>query len=174
MDAANPDGIENSRNSSDVMPVSRSIPAAEPAAMASRGRSWMSEPSITGKNGMMPPPAATSVGPQRSGSGFCRSSSDTRRWTASSSSIGTEPSPAIVADVSNRLVTSAVSRAASDSNAVAWADPLCTIARRNNPCVTDISVATLIPPADCPATVTRPGSPPNAAMFSWTHSSAAI
>ena len=28
-------------------------------------------------------------------------------------------------------------------------------------------------PADSPNTVTRPGSPPNAAMFSWTQRSAA-
>ena len=35
------------------------------------------------------------------------------------------------------------------------------------------SVSTAPPPADCPAIVTRDGSPPNAAMFSRTHSSAA-
>ncbi len=36
------------------------------------------------------------------------------------------------------------------------------------------SVSTAPPPADCPAIVTRAGSPPKAAMLSRTHSSAAI
>ena len=36
-----------------------------------------------------------------------------------------------------------------------------------------MSVVTEVPPADCPAIVTLSGSPPKAAMFCWTHSSAA-
>ncbi len=35
-------------------------------------------------------------------------------------------------------------------------------------------VAMLMAPADWPATVTFPGSPPKAAMLPWTHSKAAI
>jgi hypothetical protein len=37
----------------------------------------------------------------------------------------------------------------------------------------DSSEVTLMPPADSPATVTRAGSPPNLAMLSCTHRSAA-
>ena len=36
------------------------------------------------------------------------------------------------------------------------------------------SMLTAIPPADSPKIVTRPGSPPNAAMFFFTHCSPAI
>jgi hypothetical protein len=57
-----------------------------------------------------------------------------------------------------------------------WAVPLSTIARWNSPLARgiDSSVATLMAPADSPKTVTLPGSPPKAPMFSCTHSSAAI
>ena len=52
---------------------------------------------------------------------------------------------------------------------------LCTTARRNSPAARGIasSAATDPPPADWPKTVTRSGSPPNAAMLSRTHSRAA-
>ena len=54
--------------------------------------------------------------------------------------------------------------------------PLCGIARRNKPRAAGApsSAPTLWPPADSPATVTRAGSPPKAAMLSRTHSRAAI
>ena len=56
------------------------------------------------------------------------------------------------------------------------AAPLCRIARRNSPRAPGRPAAgpTLCAPADSPAMVTRSGSPPKAAMFSCTHSSAAI
>ena len=49
---------------------------------------------------------------------------------------------------------------------------LCAIARRNSPAARGMasSAATDPPPADSPNTVTRSGSPPNAAMLSRTHS----
>ena len=53
---------------------------------------------------------------------------------------------------------------------------LCAMAAANSPAADGvaISVVTALPPADSPKTVTRPGSPPKAAMLSRTHSSAAI
>ena len=50
------------------------------------------------------------------------------------------------------------------------------IAPRKSPCAAGSasSVSTAPAPADCPAIVTRAGSPPNAAMLSRTHSKAAI
>jgi len=55
-------------------------------------------------------------------------------------------------------------------------EPLSTIARWNSPCAAGIAISVLIlaPPPDSPNTVTLPGSPPKAAMFSRTHWSAAI
>ena len=54
------------------------------------------------------------------------------------------------------------------------APPLMQMTPRNRPAAagTPVSVAQAPPPADCPAMVTRAGSPPKAAIFSWTHSSA--
>jgi hypothetical protein len=53
--------------------------------------------------------------------------------------------------------------------------PLSAMARRNSPCARGdvINRLTSMAPADCPATVTLSGSPPNVAMFFRTHSSAA-
>ena len=53
--------------------------------------------------------------------------------------------------------------------------PLCSMALWNRPFAAGVamSVRTFAPPPDCPNTVTLFGSPPNAAMFSRTHSSAA-
>jgi hypothetical protein len=52
---------------------------------------------------------------------------------------------------------------------------LCAMARRNSPRALGIdrSAAMQPAPADSPKTVTRSGSPPNAAMLSCTHRSAA-
>ena len=52
---------------------------------------------------------------------------------------------------------------------------LCAMAAANRPRADGvaISVVTALPPADSPKTVTWSGSPPNAAMLSRTHSSAA-
>ena len=52
---------------------------------------------------------------------------------------------------------------------------LCATARPNSPAARGIAnrAPTDPPPADCPNTVTRAGSPPNARMLSRTHSSAA-
>ncbi len=52
---------------------------------------------------------------------------------------------------------------------------LCAMARRNRPAASGMtSRAAIAPaPADSPKTVTRSGSPPNAAMFSRTQRSAA-
>ena len=54
--------------------------------------------------------------------------------------------------------------------------PLWPIARWKRPAASGVamSVFTLQEPADSPKIVTRSGSPPNAAMLSRTHSSAAI
>ena len=54
--------------------------------------------------------------------------------------------------------------------------PLMQMSPRNNPAAagTPGSAAQAPPPADWPATVTLAGSPPNAAMFSCTHSKARI
>jgi hypothetical protein len=55
------------------------------------------------------------------------------------------------------------------SNGALW-----MIARVYNPSAAGDSSSdnTESPPADCPNSVTRPGSPPNAAMLSRTHRSA--
>ena len=52
---------------------------------------------------------------------------------------------------------------------------LCAIARWNRPMADGMTRRDAIAPApaDSPKTVTRPGSPPKAAMFSWTQRSAA-
>ena len=54
--------------------------------------------------------------------------------------------------------------------------PLSAIARWKSPLASGDAVRlwTALAPADCPATVTREGSPPNAAMLSCTHRTAAI
>lgn len=54
--------------------------------------------------------------------------------------------------------------------------PLCSIAAENRPRASGLSISkpTFWPPADCPAMVTRAGSPPNCAMLSRTHCSLAI
>ena len=56
------------------------------------------------------------------------------------------------------------------------AAPLWPIARWNSPAAAGEAMRwlTVYEPADRPNRVTRPGSPPNAAMLRWTHSSAAI
>jgi hypothetical protein len=53
--------------------------------------------------------------------------------------------------------------------------PLCRIARWNRPCAAgSVSKAPmLMAPADSPNTVTRCGSPPKAAILSWTQRKAA-
>ena len=65
----------------------------------------------------------------------------------------------------------------ASSMGLAWsAAPLCAIAPTSSletPGVPS-SVPTLIPPADSPKIVIRRGSPPNAAMLSFTHWMAAI
>jgi hypothetical protein len=65
--------------------------------------------------------------------------------------------------------------ASASSTGTARATPLIEIARWNSPAARGIDsmVVTATAPADWPATVTRPGSPPKPAMFSCTHSSAA-
>ena len=66
-------------------------------------------------------------------------------------------------------------RLASEAGIRWCAAPLCRIARRNSPSARGIasSIPMLIAPADSPKIVTLPGSPPNAAISSRTHSSAA-
>ena len=66
--------------------------------------------------------------------------------------------------------------AASSRVAVASAAPDWQIARRNSPRASGMASRhpMLIAPADSPNTVTSSGSPPNAAMCSRTHRSAAI
>ncbi len=62
--------------------------------------------------------------------------------------------------------------AASTDGAAMAADIAYPPWRRPRAAGTPSRVSTAPPPADCPATVTRSASPPNAAMFCRTHSSA--
>lgn len=61
------------------------------------------------------------------------------------------------------------------SRSVTSGGPLCSAARRNSPSARGLasSAPILMAPADSPKTVTRSGSPPNSAIESRTHSSAA-
>ena len=119
---------------------------------------------------------ATMLAPNRAGSGWATIASRTAICALISSG---RPSPARLAAVASQPAaspSSLVTMAASAGSAAAWTEPLCEIALANRPRArgSDSSVVTLIAPADSPKMVTLPGSPPNAAMLSRTHSSAAI
>ena len=76
----------------------------------------------------------------------------------------------------SRARNSRACRARVSRSAISGRAGLCAIARVNNPSAAGLasSAKTEVAPADSPNTVTRSGSPPNAAMLSRTQGSAAI
>ena len=118
---------------------------------------------------------ATIVAPNRAGSGAAAMASLTAAWAAISFSRSSSARLAAVASAPSARPSSPVTSAASCGSAAAWAEPLCAMTPPNRPRARGMpsSVVTLMPPADSPKIVTLAGSPPNAAMLSRTHSSAA-
>ena len=96
-------------------------------------------------------------------------------WAATTLSGSTDDSPALVAGTPSSRATASARERARSAPAHAMPAPLMQMAERNRPRAGgDVSrAAQATPPADCPASVTREGSPPNAPMFSCTHSRAA-
>ena len=156
----------NSRYSSRLYPATRLTPRPAPAASARHGAAGSTSPSTTGENDTPVRPA----GPHRSwwSAGFTASEAAVSRAgsaAANASVVGGSPASAATA-----AVTSAAS--SGEKNVPGT---LCAIARRNRPAARGMTSSDAIAPApdDSPNTVTWSGSPPNAAMFSWTQRSAA-
>ena len=156
-------------NSSSVAPSTSGLSAPTPARSESRVGRVMRSPSIIGPQGSpssrrartpaigLPPSAAVAF-----------SCSSSRR------SSGTDANPARVGATPARLASRAEKvRARSADTSASAPDSAHTAWNRCWAAGIPSSVSTAPPPADCPAIVTRDGSPPNAAMFSRTHSSAA-
>jgi hypothetical protein len=97
-------------------------------------------------------------------------------FTAISCSAGTSKSAFGFPSMSSARSTAAVYSLDSWRSLQAKSEPLSTIARRNRPFAAGIAMSVAIekPLPEHPNTVTLPGSPPNAAMLSRTHSSAEI
>ena len=94
--------------------------------------------------------------------------------SAKSSASGTVAKPSRVGETPARFASLAASvRARSPGTSASAGDSAHAAWKRPWAAGIPSSVSTAPPPADWPAIVTRPGSPPNAAMFSRTHSSAA-
>ena len=139
---------------------------AAPVATARHGAEGSTSPSTTGENGTR----VRATGPQRA------------RWspggTASDAAASVAGSAAAnAAAVAGSPACSAMAAVTSAARAGEKKVPgtLCAMARRNRPAAAGMtSRAAIAPaPADSPNTVTRPGSPPKAAMFSRTQRSAA-
>ena len=93
-----------------------------------------------------------------------------RACASSNRSTGTRASASRVAGTPSISASRAPIRAASAAGMTWWAAPLCRTARRNRPSARGMDSRSPmdIAPADSPKTVTRPGSPPKAAMLSRT------
>ncbi len=174
MPAAIPVGTVKSRNSSAVVPASSGMPAADPAAIRASGTSGTMSPSMVGKVLMIPSPPRTTLSPHRPGSGSRASWTATAVWASSSDCGSRAPRAAAVASTPRAAAIASVTRRASSGRATLVALPLWTTAPEKSPFAAGhaMSVATLMAPADSPMTVTREGSPPNAATLSWTQCSA--
>jgi len=115
------------------------------------------------------------ISPHRAGSGLVAMLADSAACSVESRSSGTCANASAVGSMPSRSASAAVTRLAVGSDRAKLPPPLWVIARWNSPCARgiDSSAETLIAPALSPNTVTWPGSPPNEAMLSRTHSSAA-
>jgi hypothetical protein len=152
-------------NSFFVVPVRTGTDEPWPARTASRNWLATTSPSMTGPHGGISGVPAASY------------SATTASCASISSSGVRDARPARVAWTPARFARASVmARAWSAGQAEAGAIPLAMTACRNRPSAAAETSreATAIPPADWPITVTRPGSPPNAATLSRTHSSAAM
>ena len=149
----------NSVTSSRLWPASSGI-SGRTAACAAASESGTRSPSNHGAAGTVPGTACRTA---------CCAASSRSGGTSHNRSPSFAPSPS----------SSAYRRATCSRTSDPWMrlyEPLSMIAERNSPRVLGAvsSSDTDTDPADSPATVTRSGSPPNAAMLSRTHSSAAI
>ncbi|MNW55317.1 hypothetical protein D3C74_329690 [compost metagenome] len=153
-------GTNQRRYSSVVAPISSGIVLPAPATSASWGVRGTRSSSRTSAN---PGPPVSGVAP-----------AVTRSCEATSASGRTVAKPARVVGTPRSLPMARVMRPAL---AAGWADrgPLWTIARATRSGAEGCAriAETVLPPADWPASVTRRGSPPNAATSSWTQRSAA-
>jgi hypothetical protein len=149
-------------NSSSAVPRTSPLSAPTPAATASvRGRATRS-PSITGPQSIRP--RATSRWNSGSGSFPANSSRCSALIVDKPAVVGATPAAAATRRPTSSASSSEMSAVAADSAQTRW----------KRCCAAGIvsSRSTASPPADWPAIVTRPGSPPNAAMFCWAHSRA--
>ena len=138
-----------------------------PAATARQGATGSTSPSTTGENGVL----VCATGPHRSRWSPGRTASEaiaSRAGSAAANASAVAGSPASAA------IAAVTSAASSGEKKVPGM--LCATARRNRPAAAGMTNRDAIAPApaDSPNTVTRSGSPPNAAMFSRTQCSAAI
>ena len=162
----------NNRQSSTLVPTITSTPAAEPARMRSSGADGSTSPSMTGCVSTAP----AMLTPQASGSGCAMTSASNARCAAMMRSHRTAAIAAWVGATPSFSAKRSPIRRAVSSGTTRSAAPLCRIARRNRPSARGAasSIPMLMAPADSPQRVTLSGSPPKAAMFSRTHSIAAI
>ena len=156
----------NSRYSSRLCPAIRSTPRPAPAASARHGATGSTSPSTTGENGV----GVRLTGPHRSPWSAGRTASEAAVSRAGSAAANASAAGGSPASAAMAAVMSAAS--AGEKNVPGT---LCAIARRNRPSAAGMTSSDAIAPApaDSPNTVTRSGSPPNAAMFSLTQPNAA-
>lgn len=159
---------------------SKSAPSSSLLPMTSgTGAATPSRKALTRSRGTVSPSMLTAyIGAPVSAS--CSSAS--RMAAAASRSLGDASARAVARDSASAAsgASSSTSRFAARAWSAGEADRPgagdCAIARRKSPRAAGmvISESTDVPPADSPKIVTFSGSPPNAAMLSRTHRSAAI
>lgn len=100
---------------------------------------------------------------------------ETAAWASSRASAGNRVRASRVGATLSLAASIAAILSAVATEITWWPAPLWAIARRKRPSAHGIEsrLATLMAPADSPKIVTLSGSPPNEAMDSRTHSSAA-
>ena len=166
-----PAATRNSWASSRFVPVSSRTSLEAPPARAASGSAGRTSPSTVGLNGSR----LRASWPHRAGSGAVWTSSVSAPAACETRSAGWPAMASRLAGTPRASARYWATRRLSSGASVCAPAPLWVIACWNSPLATGMAsrVVMLMAPADSPATVTRPGSPPNAAMFSRTHRSAA-
>ena len=152
-------------NSSSVAPISRCFPLPTPNAMDSSVGRFITVPSTTGPKGRSPLAILRSSAMLAPPILLCASSiADSGTASKASRDAGT-PRAAPIFFAVVRASASGIPTRAPDTEMARW----------NSGCADSMpsKVSTAPPPADWPAIVTFPGSPPKAAILSCTHRSAA-
>ena len=163
-----PPRLEGTDETTKIRARSAGLRVAEPdrrAASDSIVGRMMRSPSIAGPR--VNPSSSTFViasGPDMSVAAFCASMIRSSGTVDSAARVGATPALDATSRPTRCHVSGATSAITPDAVHTPW-----------NRCCADgmpSRVSTAPPPADCPAIVTRPASPPKLEMFSWTHLSA--